>query len=171
MQHFIGETTVLQLPFVKTVVQIAAITLVPVALGLGLHYYAPRFAATVEKWVKGLSLAFLALIIAGVLMQERANLPSFFVQVGWVTLSLNVLTMVLGYGLSILARLDGRSAKAITVEVGIQNGTLAIAIASAPTFLNTPGMAIPAAIYSLVMFATSAVFAGCVRHRQVELIP
>ncbi|MEM9907725.1 MAG: bile acid:sodium symporter family protein, partial [Cyanobacteria bacterium P01_D01_bin.44] len=54
------------------------------------------------------------------------------------------------------------SAKSITVEVGIQNGTLAIAVASAPTFLNNPSMAIPAAIYSLIMFATSAIFAGLV---------
>ena len=60
--------------------------------------------------------------------------------------------MALGYGLAQLARLDDRSATAITVEVGIQNGTLAIAIASAPTFLNNATMAIPAAIYSLLMF-------------------
>ncbi|MEL6224965.1 MAG: bile acid:sodium symporter family protein, partial [Cyanobacteria bacterium J06627_8] len=46
-----------------------------------------------------------------------------------------------------------------TVEVGIQNGTLAIAIASSPTLLNTPTMAIPAAIYALLMFAVSGAFA------------
>ncbi|MEO1446512.1 MAG: bile acid:sodium symporter family protein, partial [Cyanobacteria bacterium J06635_11] len=59
-----------------------------------------------------------------------------------------------------LAKLTQKEATAITVEVGIQNGTLAIAIASAPTFLNTPSMAIPAAIYSLLMFVVSGVFAG-----------
>ncbi|MEO1353612.1 MAG: bile acid:sodium symporter family protein, partial [Cyanobacteria bacterium J06635_15] len=66
-----------------------------------------------------------------------------------------------------LAKLDQRSATAITVEVGIQNGTLAIAIASAPTFLNTPSMAIPAAIYSLLMFAVSGVFAWWSQRQQV----
>jgi BASS family bile acid:Na+ symporter len=71
--------------------------------------------------------------------------------------------MLLGFALATLAKLDRSSAKAITVEVGIQNGTLAITIASAPTLLNTPSMAIPAAIYSLIMFATSAVFAGLAR--------
>ena len=59
-----------------------------------------------------------------------------------------------------LKNLDKATATAITVEVGIQNGTLAIAIASAPTFLNTPSMAIPAAIYSLLMFAVGGLFAG-----------
>ena len=169
MQRFMGEAVALQLPFLPTVIQIAVITLIPVILGMALHRYAPRFAAKVEQWVKWLSLFFLALIIVGLLAKERANVASFFLQVGWVALALNVSTMALGFAIAILTKLDIRSAKAISIEVGIQNGTLAIAIASAPTFLNTPSMAIPAAIYSLIMFGTSAVFAGLVRHQTTAL--
>ncbi|MEB3358621.1 MAG: bile acid:sodium symporter family protein [Synechococcales bacterium] len=154
-----GEGTALQLPFLSTVLQIAVITLIPVSLGMVLHARAPGFAARVERGVKWLSLFFLGLIIAGLLVKERANVASFFVQVGGVTLALMVLTMALGYGIATLARLDDRSTTAITIEVGIQNGTLAIAIASAPTLLNTPTMAIPAAIYSLLMFGVSGAFA------------
>ena len=163
MQQFMGEAVALQLSFLTTVVQIAVITLIPVSLGMLLHRYAPRFAARVESWVKWLSLFFLALIIVGLLAKERANVASFFVQVGWVTLTLNVLTMALGFAIATLAKLDRPSAKSITVEVGIQNGTLAIAIASAPTFLNNPTMAIPAAIYALIMYPSSAGFAWLVR--------
>jgi BASS family bile acid:Na+ symporter len=159
MRSLMGEATSLSLPFLQTVVQIAVITLVPVSIGMVLHAKAPAFAATVERWVKWLSLAFLGLIIAGLLIRERANVGSFFVQVGGVTLTLMVVAMALGFGLSTAARLDPRSATAITVEVGIQNGTLAIAIASSPTFLNTPTMAIPAAIYALLMFVVSGAFA------------
>ena len=169
MQRFIGEAVALQLPFLPTVIQIAVITLIPVILGMALHRYAPQFAAKVEQWVKWLSLFFLTLIILGLLAKERANVANFFLQVGWVALALNVSTMALGFAIAILTKLDIRSAKAISIEVGIQNGTLAIAIASAPTFLNTPSMAIPAAIYSLIMFGTSAVFAGLVRHQTTVL--
>lgn len=169
MRHFMSEGVVLQLPFLTTVIQIAVIVLIPVTLGMALHHYAPRFAANVERWVKGLSLFFLTLIIVGLLAKERANVASFFLQVGWVTLALNVSTMALGFAIATLAKLDAPSAKSITVEVGIQNGTLAIAIASAPMFLNTPTMAIPAAIYSLIMYLTSAVFAGLVQHQKSEL--
>ncbi|MDB9525776.1 bile acid:sodium symporter family protein [Oscillatoria sp. CS-180] len=169
MQSFMGEAVALRLPFLTTVIQIAVITLIPVMLGMVLHHYTPRFAATVEQWVKWLSLFFLALIIVGLLAKERANVASFFLQVGWVTLTLNVVTMALGFAIAALTKLDISSAKSITVEVGIQNGTLAIAIASAPTFLNMPSMAIPAAIYSLIMFATSAVFAGLVRRQQTTV--
>ena len=159
MGYFMGVGADLRLPFIQTVVQIAVITLVPVSLGLVLHHYAPRFAATIERQVKWLSMFFLGLVIAGILLKERENVVSFFVQVGWVTLPLILLSMAAGYGLALLAKLDRPSATAITIEVGIQNGTLAIAIASAPTFLNNPTMAIPGAIHSLMMFIVAGVFA------------
>ena len=162
---FMGEATTLRLPFVATVVQIAVITVIPVAMGMALHHFLPRFAAQAERGVKWLSLALLGLIIAGLLVQQRASVVSFFAQVGLVTLALNLAAMALGYGIALVAKLDRPSATAITVEVGIQNGTLAIAIASAPTLLNQPDLAIPAAIYSLLMFATGAVFAGWATRR------
>jgi len=159
MGQFLDTATDLRLPIATTMLQIAVITLIPVSLGMVLHHYLPQLAATLEKWVKWLALFFLGLIIAGLLLQEHANVLDFFAQVGWVMLTLVVVTMALGYGLALLGRLDRPSATAITVEVGIQNGTLAIAIASAPTFLNNPTMAIPAAIYSLLMFGVGGVFA------------
>ncbi|MEL7067654.1 MAG: bile acid:sodium symporter family protein [Cyanobacteria bacterium J06634_6] len=163
---FIGENTSLQLPFGETVLTIAVITLIPVTLGMLIHHYAPQFAANVEKSVKWLSLFFLALIIFGLLLKERANVLEFFLQVGWVTLVLNVVTMALGYAFSRLVQLEQKSAIAITCEVGIQNGTLAIAVASAPTLLNNPTMAIPAAIYSLLMFLTGGAIALWARNAQ-----
>ncbi|NEQ45750.1 MAG: bile acid:sodium symporter family protein [Leptolyngbya sp. SIOISBB] len=169
MSYFMGAGVDLQLPFVTTVIQIAVITLVPVGLGMLLHHYTPQFAATVERQVKWLAMFFLGLVIAGLLLKERDNVLNFFLQVGWVTLPLVVLSMSAGYGLARLARLDQPSATAITIEVGIQNGTLAIAIASAPTFLNNPTMAIPAAIYSLVMFVIGGGFAWWAQKRSAPM--
>ncbi|MBD1872780.1 bile acid:sodium symporter family protein [Nodosilinea sp. FACHB-131] len=159
MKSFLGKATTLSLPVGATVIQIAVITLIPVTIGMALHHYLPRFAAQVERGVKWLSLGLLGLIIAGLLVQQRENVVGFFVQVGLVTLALNLAAMALGYLVALAAKLDRPSATAITVEVGIQNGTLAIAIASAPTLLNQPDLAIPAAIYSLLMFATGGLFA------------
>ena len=91
-------------------------------------------------------------------MRERANVLPFFLQVGWVTFTLNISTMALGYGIATITKLDEGSVKAITVEVGIQNGSLAFTVASTPAFLNNPAMAIPAAIYCLIMYVTSTAF-------------
>jgi bile acid:Na+ symporter, BASS family len=159
MGRFLGSTTALKLPFVATVLQIAAITIIPVGLGMVVNHYRPRTAAQIERGVKWLSLFLLGVIIAGLLIQQRANLLDFFAQVGGVMLLLNLGSMGIGYGLSRAAGLDEASGTAITVEVGLQNGTLAIALASSPLFLNQPSMAIPAAIYSLLMFVTGLVFA------------
>lgn len=166
MQNFMEEAVALQLPFLKTVIQIAVITFIPVTIGMLLHNYTPQVAAKVEKLVKWFSLFFLGLIIAGLLLRERDNVLSFFFQVGGVTLTLNLLTMALGYAIAILGKLDQSNAKAITVEVGIQNGTLAIAIAT--TLLNSPDMAIPAAIYALIMFITCGAFIGIVKNRKAQ---
>ena len=168
MQRFIGENISLQLPFLSTVVQIAAITLIPVTLGLLVHRYAPQLSVKVEKWVKWLSLFFLALIIFGLLLKERDSVLTFFVQVGWVTLALNVVSMAIGYAIAMLFKLNRKRAIAITCEVGIQNGTLAIAVASTPTLLNNATMAIPAAIYSLIMFVTGIVLAFLARRYQQQ---
>ncbi|MBE9064626.1 bile acid:sodium symporter family protein, partial [cf. Phormidesmis sp. LEGE 11477] len=170
-QQFVGEGVALQLPFLGTVLQIAVITLIPIAFGMLLHRYAPLFSANVEKWVKWLSLFFLGLIIFGLLLAERANLASYIVQVGWVTLALNLTTMALGYLLATAAKIDPKGTTAITCEVGIQNGTLAIAVATAPTLLNNPTMSIPAAIYSLLMFITGGALAAWARRKNVANNP
>lgn len=159
--YFMGEQFALQLPFFTTVLQIAAITIVPVSLGMVFHHFLPKIAMVIEKNVKWLSLFFLGIIIVAILVKERENLADFFLQVGGVTVTLNLLTMALGYGIAILAGLGLAERKSITIEVGIQNGTLAIAIAT--TLLNAPVMAIPAAIYSVVMFLTSGIFAGLLK--------
>ncbi|CEJ43140.1 bile acid:sodium symporter family protein [Umezakia ovalisporum] len=166
MQTFLGAGTTIELPLLNSILQIVVMTLVPVSIGMVTRGYAAGIAEKVDKPVKWLSLFFLAVVIAGVLLRERNNVISYVIDVGLVTLILNLLTMALGFGIATLTRLGEKAARAITVEVGIQNGTLAIAIASSPTLLNTPTMAIPGAIYSLVMFGTSAGFAWWASHRQ-----
>lgn len=68
--------------------------------------------------------------------------------------------MAIGWGMATLARLGRPQRVTIALEVGIQNGTLAIAVASSPLMLNSPDMALTPAIYSLIMFATAGLFAS-----------
>ena len=78
--------------------------------------------------------------------------------VGGAALAFNLLSMAVGYCGPRLLKLNLRQAIAIAMEIGIHNGTLAIALALSPALLNNPTMAIPAAIYSLIMFITAALF-------------
>jgi len=98
----------------------------------------------------------LAIVIVASVIKERDNIAEYFQQVGLAALAFNVASLAVGYFAPLLLRLPRRQAIAIGMEIGIHNGTLAIAIAS--TVLENSTMAIPPAIYSILMFFTAAAF-------------
>jgi BASS family bile acid:Na+ symporter len=108
-----------------------------------------------ERPVKIISGVFFALILVAAILKERANIVEYFVQAGPPALLLNVLTLAMGFYIARLFRLSPKQSGTISIESGIQNGTLGIAVAA--TLLNNSQMAIPSAIYGLLMFATAAV--------------
>lgn len=155
--HFIGAEKALPLQTDK-VLQVFAIVLVPVAIGMLVRARQAALALRLEKPVRLLSALFLVLVVAGAVTKEAGNLAGFIQQVGPAALAFNLLSMVVGYCVPLLARLSQRQAVAIGMEIGIHNGTLAIAIASSPFLLNNSVMAVPPAIYSVIMFFTAAAF-------------
>jgi BASS family bile acid:Na+ symporter len=106
--------------------------------------------------VRILSVVFLFAVIAGIMKQTWAELPGFFAQTGLAALTLNAASMAVGFFGAQLLKLSKKQAITIGIEVGIQNGTTALLVTS--TLLVNPTMSIAPAIYSLIMFATGAVF-------------
>ncbi|WP_339611776.1 bile acid:sodium symporter family protein [uncultured Planktosalinus sp.] len=150
MLQFMGESQVIELPFFKTIGQILLITIVPVCVGMFIHSKYPKLSHKAERPVKILSAVFLVLIIAAVLIKERANLVEFFIKAGPLSLLLNLLGMLSGYYITKVITKNKAQAIAVGVEVGIVNGTLGIAIAAG--ILENSVMTIPSAIYSIIMF-------------------
>lgn len=147
--HFMGTETVIALPFGKTVLQLAVVILLPIGLGMGAHRVRPALTARLGKPFTVLSLLFLALIILAAVLQEE-DLAGQFRQAGLPALLLNLLTMGLGFGVAALAGLETRQRVTLSIEAGIQNGTLALGIALG--LLENPAIAMPAVVYSLLMF-------------------
>lgn len=162
MAHFMGQDRQIPLQFGK-IVSVMAIVIVPVAIGMAIARARPALARSLERPVKIASAVFLALIIAGTAMQERAHLGELFAQVGVPALVFNLVSLGAGFSLPRLLNLPDRQATAIALEVGIHNGTLAIAVAN--TVLQDSTIAVPAAIYSLIMFGTGSAFATWARRR------
>ena len=101
------------------------------------------------------------LVLLGAIAAERENIVSYFAQAGLITLALNVIMMIVAFYLAQILGTGTKQKKCITIECGLQNGTLAIFVA---TSIFGGGMyVIPAATYSLVMFATSLIFVYLVR--------
>ena len=133
----------------------------PVILGMLLRRFASGFALKFEPIAKKVSAVLFVLVLLGAIAAERENVISYFAQAGLITLILNVVMMVLAYYIARLLATGSAQKKCITIECGLQNGTLAIFVA---TSIFGGGMyVIPAATYSLIMFATSLIFVFLIR--------
>ena len=137
------------------------IVTVPVILGLLFRRFASGIASTFEPIAKKISTVLFVLVLLGAIAAERENVVSYFAQAGLITLVLNVVMMVVAYLVAQSLVSGTKQKKCITIECGLQNGTLAIFVA---TSIFGGGMyVIPAATYSLIMFVTSLIFVFLVR--------
>lgn len=162
LSYFMGNELVIPLQFQKTL-EVMLLILLPVGLGMVIHAKFPAFAKRMDKPVKIASALVLVVMILLILLREWALVMANFQLVGSACLVFNIASMAVGYWAGRLARLNEGQNRAIAFEIGIHNGTLAIYLALA--VLQDGSMAIPAAIYSLLMFFTAAVFGWWVARR------
>lgn len=155
LRLFMGAEANIPLPLDK-VIQTFAIILVPVGIGMALRARKPELSERLSKPVRTMAFVFLFLVIGGAIAKEGAKVIPAFKLVGLPALVFNLVSLGVGYLVPLAFRLPRRQAIAIGMEIGIHNGTLAIAIAT--LVLQNPTMAIPPAIYSIIMFFTAAIF-------------
>ena len=137
------------------------IVTVPVILGMLFNKFASKISSTFEPITKKISTLLFVLVLLGAILAQRENVVSYFLQTGLITLVLNIIMMIAAYYVAQLFGTGVKQKKCITIECGLQNGTLAIFVA---TSIFGGGMyVIPAATYSLIMFATSLIFVHFVR--------
>ena len=159
--RLIGGATTGDISVAKTAISVFAIVTVPVTIGLLVRHFADSVARGFEPAARHISTGLFVVVLAGAIYQERGNIATYFAQAGLVTLSLNITMMMLAYGIARLFASGPRQRTAISIECGLQNGTLAIAVA-ALLFGGGP-VAVPAATYSLIMFATALVYVAFAR--------
>ena len=137
------------------------IVTVPVILGMLLRRFASGIALKFEPIAKKISIVLFVLVLLGAIAAEKENVVAYFAQAGLITLALNIVMMVVAFFIAQLLATGTEQKKCITIECGLQNGTLAIFVA---TSIFGGGLyVIPAATYSLIMFATSLIFVYLVR--------
>lgn len=155
IHYFMESGQVIPMQF-KKVLEVFAIVLIPVSIGMVLKYKRPSLSVKLDKPVRIMSVIFLILIIVGAVLKEKQNVILYFKQVGVAALVFNLLSLAAGYFLPLLFKLSKKQAISIGMEIGIHNGTLAIYIAL--SVIGNSAMSIPPAIYSLIMFFTAAAF-------------
>ncbi len=164
----------IQLPLWNTIVNIVKLTALPVILGMWINHRFPDFAKrslNAIAWGSG-TVVLLALALMVIKLAEIGDVWSFIKAAGLAVLCLNVLTFSIGFFSSRLLRLPTPQSITVSIESGMQNNVLGMAIAMAPTMLNNPIMAAPAGVYGIMMCAIGlgliVVFRRISKNNQLE---
>ncbi|WNV88854.1 bile acid:sodium symporter family protein [Umezawaea sp. Da 62-37] len=155
IKAFAPDEGALDLQFDK-VLQVFAIVLAPVVIGMVVRRRWAGFADRMDRPVRIFSVAVLASVIVATVVSERANLGTYLAATGVVVLVFCSISLSLGYFAPLLFGIGHRQAIASAFEIGVHNSTLAITIAI--SVLGSTDIAVPAAVYGVVMFPVAAVF-------------
>lgn len=159
--QFIGDQAEKDISVAGAALGVFLIVAVPVLIGLVIRRIAEGFAIRFEPAARKVSAVLLVLVLAGAVYDQRANIIPYFAQAGSITLVLNLLMMTVAWSLARIFASGPAQRTAIAIECGLQNGTLAIAVA---VVLFGGGLAtMPAATYSLIMFATALIYIAVLR--------
>ena len=139
------------------------IVTLPVLLGMGVRSFLNSLTLKIEKSARFISTLLFVLVLLGAILAERENVISYFAQTGLVVLALNILMMLIAFYWSGFFGTGISQKKAIAIECGLQNGTLAIFVGT--TVFGGGLYIIPAATYSLVMYLTSLIFIYFIKNR------
>lgn len=158
LRHFMGDSAEIVIDRTSVFKDLAMVVIVPVIVGMLINRFSPAFALKMEKPVKIASGLILLVLIVGLCVKESDKLLPYLREAGLPSLMLNVISLVAAFFIAKLFKLSKAQSLTISIETGIQNGTLAIALCLG--VLKNPDYAIPPAIYSLIMFLTAFVLIG-----------
>ncbi len=156
LQFFSDATLTKEIKLFDIAIKMFLIVTIPVLLGMIIRNFFNSFSTNFEPVTKKISIFLFVLVLIGAIVSERENVISYFAQAGLITLVLNLIMMTIAFYIAKILGSGDKQRKAITIECGLQNGTLAIVVAS--TIFDGGLYLIPAATYSLIMFATSLIY-------------
>lgn len=166
LRHFMGEATAINLPILRTMVALVWLTVLPISIGMLIRRYRRPFAIKAEGYVKKFAIVFLAALIAFLTYQQSDTVVQALLAAGPVTLILNLSTMLIGYAAARWLHLNRAQSISITMEVGLQNSSLAMVMALG--LLGNYEMSLTPAIYTLVMFSSAGMLAYWVSRGRVR---
>ena len=134
----------------------------PVIIGMIIRKLATNFVASNALLVQRISIILFAIVFLAIWVEEWENIMSYLAQAGLITLVLNIVMMIIGFYVAKMFASGIEQRKCISLECGLQNGTLAVFVAS-QIFTDVVYM-IPTAAYALIMFVTSILFVFFVKN-------
>ena len=171
------DSLIKDISLISMAIQMFLIVAIPTLIGMILRKFLTNFAIKFGSIANKISIFLFVFVLIGAIVSEKDNIIEYkylvklddikdniieyFAEAGLVTLFLNILMMILAFYIASFFGSAPPQKKAISIECGLQNGTLAIFIGT--TLFNGGAYIIPAATYSIIMFITSLIFIFFVR--------
>ena len=133
----------------------------PVLLGMLMRKLATNFITSKTQLIERISVMLFVIVFAAIWIEEWKNIMGYIQQAGLITLTLNIIMMFVGYYVAKFVATGVAQRKSISLECGLQNGTLAVFVAS--QLFSEIEYLIPTATYAIVMFITSIIYVFIVR--------
>lgn len=159
LERYMGAAASISLPVMETVKEVALMTVVPAFIGVMIRRYWSKGARAAEKPLRYIMPSLLAIAFLGIIFFEQKgknDVANEFMSLVLPNLWLNLGAMAGGYLLGLLFRLGPTSRMTISIEVGLQNSSLAIYVSSA--LLASAPMALVAVVYGSFTFVTAILF-------------
>ena len=163
--HFGAQELDQSVNVIGVVARVLVITVIPLLIGMRLRARRPEWVAEIGPNLRRVTAALFAVAIVGVIISEHDRVLDNLGGLVGATITLNIAAMAISFGISELAGLDNRQSTAISIELGIHNAALAIAIGATIATVLT----IPAAVYGTFMFIPAGLFAWLMHRRNADL--
>jgi len=131
---------------------------VPVIIGMTINHFAKNFVAKRALMIQRISVALFVLVFFAIYIEEWDNIVSFVARAGLIAATLNIIMMIIGFYVAKFFASGVAQQRCISLECGLQNGTLAAFVGTQIFDGGSMIFIVPAAAYALIMMMTSIIF-------------
>ena len=137
-------------------IKMALVVTVPVIFGMIIRSFADNFISSNLKMINKITGLLFIIVFIAVWVEERENIFSYLAQAGTAVLALNIIMMILAFYIAKFFASGIPQKKCISLECGLQNGTLAVFVAT--QIFDDVAYVVPTAAYALIMYITGFIF-------------
>ena len=161
--NFLGVTNISSdISMTGIALKMALVVTVPVIIGMIIRGFAENFIISKINIINKITTILFIIVFAAIWIEERNNIFSYLAQAGFAVLILNVIMMTLAYFIAKKFATGIEQRKCISLECGLQNGTLAVFVAT--LMFNDVAYMVPTAAYALIMYITGFIFIYILRN-------
>jgi BASS family bile acid:Na+ symporter len=167
LAYFLGAELQVPAPTQK-IMEVATVIILPVLIGMFVRYAWPALALRAAGAVRIASVLLLALVVAISLANSGETILQHFGTVGLACITLNLVSLAIGYVVPRIIGLPVPQATSISLEIGIHNAAVAIFVAV--KVLDSQVASVPAALYGIIMIATAGIAVTWFRRRRTHTV-